>query len=68
MGLFMNLGADLGVENHLRESFSVPQVNEDHPAVIPPSLYPPHQHHFSADIIGTEFTAGMGSSHISKLV
>jgi hypothetical protein len=68
MGLFVNLGADLGVENNLRDSFSVSQVNKDHPAVIPPPLYPPHQHHFSADIVCTEFTAGMGPSHISKLI
>ena len=39
------LGA-VRVADDLRQALAVAQIDEDHPAMIPPPMHPPHQGHF----------------------
>jgi stress-induced morphogen len=66
MGLFMDGLIDRRVEDHLGQAFAIPQINKNNPAVIPSTQDPAHQNHFRADIISTEFTTAVSSSHISQ--
>jgi hypothetical protein len=57
--------ADRGIEDHLGQPFTIAQVHENDPAVIPAALDPAHQYHFFAHIIGPQLVAMMGSSHVA---
>jgi hypothetical protein len=56
------------VEDDLGNAVSVPEVDENDPAMVPPSLNPAHQHDFRADIIFSQLTAVMGPAHTSKII
>jgi len=56
------------VENHLGDSLAIPQVDANNAPVVPPTLNPPHQHDFLADLIGRQVTTMMGATHISEFI
>jgi hypothetical protein len=64
----MPVRIDRRVEDHLGDSLPVAQVDENDPAVIPPTQDPAHQNDFFAHIPGTQGVAVMGSSHVSENV
>ncbi len=51
---------DFRVENDLNKSFPVPEIDKDHPAMIPPPVGPAHQYHFLTGMGGVQITAVMG--------
>jgi hypothetical protein len=56
----MAAGADFRVEHNLNKTLSVPQIDKDHPAVIPATVSPAHQGDLRAGVRGVQVSAVMG--------
>jgi hypothetical protein len=53
------------VEYDLSDPFSVPEVHENDPAMVPAVLDPSHEHHGPANVGFTKIRTKMGSFHVS---
>jgi hypothetical protein len=49
VGCLVDAGVPLRIEHYLRQTGSIPQVDEEQTPVIAPPLHPPHQAHRLAD-------------------
>jgi hypothetical protein len=56
---------DCRVKYDLGDPLPVPEIDEDHTAVIPAPMDPAHQHDFLVYIAGIEFPAMMRSAHVA---
>jgi hypothetical protein len=65
MGLGVGLGVPIRVENYLGQPFTIPQIHENHTAMIAPALNPAHQNHFQAHVLRCQLIAIMGFAHIA---
>ena len=53
----------LRAKNHLRQTLPVAQIDEDHPAMIPPRIHPPRERDGLADVGRAELLAMMRAVH-----
>ena len=58
----------LGLGDHLGHAVPVADVEEDHRAHVAHAVHPAEEDHLLADVLGTEFTAGVSSVQIAEKV
>jgi hypothetical protein len=61
----MAFGADLRVENDLRNASAVAQFEEDEIAVVAAAVDPAHQDHLLAGVGGSQIAAHVGAFQIA---
>jgi hypothetical protein len=54
-------------DDDLGDTCAIADIDERHAAEVPDTMHPPEQHHFRADIAGTQSAAGMRSCEIAEL-
>jgi len=63
VGHFRHLGMKGGIEYHLGDPLPIPQIDENHPAVVSPPGNPAGEPDFLAGIGGPERPAAVGTFH-----
>ena len=63
--LFVQLGAALAIENHLRHARAVADVDEDQVAEVAAAVDPSHEHGFLAGVGSAELSASVRTSKIA---
>ncbi len=64
----MGRRVDLRVKHHLCDPLPIPQVDEDQTAVITAAQGPPHQHHFTANILGRQLSTVVRTFPVSQCI
>ncbi len=65
LGFFMDRFGNQRVEHHLSDAIPVPQIDKNHPAMVPAVLDPSHEHHGLVYVRFPKIRTKMGSFHVS---